>query len=157
MKPIKPSPEEQARLKNEWEAICAKLNVEPYRFPLRFGECFDCPFCIFSYEQGWMVQDVMRGQHLSSNFYADDGELFYASARNMTFALAGWEKAKKNKVGGRKALVHLLHHADKTFDLRLQGAFDRRQMRAFQVPMMRRISADWANRLDTEYSRGEYY
>jgi hypothetical protein len=157
MKPIEPSPEEQARLTNDWEAICAKLNVQSYRFPLRFGERFDCAFCIFSHQEGWMVLDVMRGEHLSSNFYSSDDELFYASARNMTFALAGWEKEKKNKVGGRKALVHLLHYADKTFDLRLQGALDRRQMREIQVPMMRKISPEWGDRLSNEYRKGEYY
>ena len=157
MKPIEPSPEQQARLTNEWEVICANVNVQSYRFPLRFGEHFDCGFCIFSYRQGWMVLDVMRGEQLSWNFYPDDDDLLYASARNMTFALAGWEHAKKNKVGGRRALVKLLHYTDKSFDLRLQRAFYRRQMREIQVPMMRKISAGWGERLNTEYCKGEYY
>lgn len=157
MKPIVPSSDQQARLTNAWDVICAKIDIQPHQFPLRFGEQFDWGFCIFAYRHGWMVLDVMRGEHLSWNFYPDDDELLYTSARNMTFALAGWEKEKKNKVGLRRAMIHLLHFTDKSLDLRLQRAFYQRQVREIQIPVMRKISAKWGDRLNSEYLKGEVH
>jgi hypothetical protein len=150
VKPVKPTPEQQARLTSTWQEICGKIDVQPYRFPLRFGNCFDWGFCIFSYREGWMVLDVLRGEELSWTFYPDDDELLYAYAKSMTFALAGWEMEKRNKARPRKALVHLLHYTDKRFDLRLQSAFHRGQMRAIQVPLIRKLCPEWGERLNTE-------
>jgi hypothetical protein len=145
-----PTAAEQDRLERAWSAICAKIEAPPNTFPLRFGKQFDWAHCIFRQGSGWCLLDVHRGSEISRRFLPDEDALLYECAKSTTSALAGWHR-EKNMSPLSKALEGLYHRLDRRFNLRLQLGQHRRLAHAFQLPLMNRISQEWAQRLEQEF------
>lgn len=151
-----PSAEDQVRLNLAWEEVLAKIDQSPERFPLRFGDQFDCPRCIFASADGWAILDIFRGSEYSRRFLPDDDSLLYDCAKGVTGALAGWHR-EKGMTRLSKALGRIYDRLDRQFDLRLQLRQQNTIIHRYQRRLMSRISPKWADRLDAEFRPGEIH